>query len=226
MSGDKKKASGYDKYINWKTFSIPLGVLILLLIMPTPKSMIDMASKVDPLGYMLASGCRTITDNINKKLHPNAFEAERISHSKEHAKAESLLTPRQAARMAKVMLAIFFLVVFLWGTESLSLGATDILAGVMLYLFSILPINEISQAYMTDAVFFIFGILAIAVGVANTGLDKRIGLILLSRIKSAWAFAFVFLPLLALASSFLSISSAFSLRSINSLTLGHFLHFT
>jgi hypothetical protein len=113
MSGDKKKASGYDKYISWKTFSIPLGVLILLLIMPTPKSMIDMASKVDPLGYMLASGCRTITDNINKKLHPNAFEAERISHSKEHAKAESLLTPRQAARMAKVMLAIFFLAVYL-----------------------------------------------------------------------------------------------------------------
>jgi len=175
-----------------------------LVVLPPPQSMIDMASKVDPLGYMLASGCRTITDNINKKLHPNAFEAERISHSKEHAKAEPLLTPRQAARMAKVMLAIFFLVVFLWGTESLSLGATDILAGVMLYLFSILPINEISQAYMTDAVFFIFGILAIAVGVANTGLDKRIGLILLSRIKNAWAFAFVFLPLLALASSFLS----------------------
>ncbi|MEJ2587411.1 MAG: SLC13 family permease [Deltaproteobacteria bacterium] len=39
---------------------------------------------------------------------------------------------------------------------------------------------------------------------AKTGLDKRIGLILLSRIKSAKAFAFIFLPLLAMAASFLS----------------------
>ena len=74
----------------------------------------------------------------------------------------------------------------------------------MLYLFAILPMNEISRAYMTDAVFFIFGILAVAVGVAKTGLDKRIGLILLSRIKSAKAFAFVFMPLLAIAAGFLS----------------------
>jgi sodium-dependent dicarboxylate transporter 2/3/5 len=57
---------------------------------------------------------------------------------------------------------------------------------------------------MQDAVFFIFGILAVAVGVAKTGLDKRIGLILLSRIKSAKSFAFVFLPLLAMSASFLS----------------------
>jgi sodium-dependent dicarboxylate transporter 2/3/5 len=67
-----------------------------------------------------------------------------------------------------------------------------------------LPINDISRAYMTDAVFFIFGILAVAVGVAKTGLDKRIGLILLSRIKSAKSFVFVFFPLLAISAAFLS----------------------
>ncbi|MBN1104178.1 MAG: histidine kinase, partial [Deltaproteobacteria bacterium] len=39
---------------------------------------------------------------------------------------------------------------------------------------------------------------------AKTGLDKRIGLILLSRIKSAKAFAFVFLPMLGMSASFLS----------------------
>jgi sodium-dependent dicarboxylate transporter 2/3/5 len=53
-------------------------------------------------------------------------------------------------------------------------------------------------------VFFIFGILVVAVGVAKTGLDKRIGLLLLSRIKSAKAFAFIFMPALAMAASFLS----------------------
>jgi sodium-dependent dicarboxylate transporter 2/3/5 len=40
--------------------------------------------------------------------------------------------------------------------------------------------------------------------VAKTGLDKRIGLILLSRIKSTKAFAFIFLPMLAMSASFLS----------------------
>ena len=106
-------------------------------------------------------------------------------------KRKTLLTHYQVAQMAKLTVCILFLAAFLWGTEALPLGATDILVGVMLYLFAILPINEISRAYMKDAVFFIFGILAVAVGVAKTGLDKRIGLILLSRIKSAKTFAFL-----------------------------------
>ncbi len=37
----KQKLAGYDKFINWKLFSIPLTLLILLLIMPTPASMLD-----------------------------------------------------------------------------------------------------------------------------------------------------------------------------------------
>jgi len=175
-----------------------------LVMVPPPQGMIDLASKMNPAGYQVAKGCNTITDTINKKLHPNALKTAKGSESKEHAEAGPLLTPRDAAQMAKVMLAIFFLVVFLWGTETLPLGGTNLLVAVMLYLFAILPINEISRAYMKDAVFFIFGILAVAVGVAKTGLDKRIGLILLSRIKDAKAFAFVFLPLLAMSASFLS----------------------
>jgi solute carrier family 13 (sodium-dependent dicarboxylate transporter), member 2/3/5 len=34
----KAKPSGYDKFINWKLFSIPLVLLLLLIIIPTPKS--------------------------------------------------------------------------------------------------------------------------------------------------------------------------------------------
>jgi solute carrier family 13 (sodium-dependent dicarboxylate transporter), member 2/3/5 len=166
--------------------------------------MIDIAGKESVPGYKLSSGCNTITDNINKKLRPAAFKAEKQTDKAAHEKTEALMTDRDAARLAKIMLAIFALAVFLWATEALPLGATDLMVGVMLYLFCILPINEISKAYMKDAVFFIFGILAVAVGVAKTGLDKRIGLILLSRIKSAKAFGFIFLPLLAMSASFLS----------------------
>jgi solute carrier family 13 (sodium-dependent dicarboxylate transporter), member 2/3/5 len=37
----KAKLSGYDKYINWKVFSIPLALLLILIIIPTPSSMLD-----------------------------------------------------------------------------------------------------------------------------------------------------------------------------------------
>jgi len=188
----------------------PILLLIAALVFagfvlaPAPESMIDMVRKVNPPGYQLGRNCKTITDTVNQKLRPDAFKGAKADGKQVQAEAEPLFTDRQAAQLAKIMLAIFFLAVFLWGTEALPLGATDLLVAVMLYLFAILPMNEISKAYMQDAVFFIFGILAVAVGVAKTGLDKRIGLILLSRIKSAKAFAFIFLPLLAISASFLS----------------------
>ncbi len=209
MSAAKSTAQGWS----WKSRPgykplLLLGaalVFVAIVILPPPQSMLDMVSQADPPGYKLARGCDTITDSVNKKLRPKAFQAaneETPSTSDFHH--EPLLTSREVAQLAKIMVGILFLAAFLWGTESLPLGATDILVGVMLYLFSILPINEISQAYMKDAVFFIFGILAVAVGVAKTGLDKRIGLILLSRISSAKAFAFCFLPMLAMSAGFLS----------------------
>jgi len=37
----KVKPSGYDKFINWKLFSVPLALLIILIIIPTPSSMLD-----------------------------------------------------------------------------------------------------------------------------------------------------------------------------------------
>ncbi|MFC1859146.1 hypothetical protein ACFL9U_14145, partial [Thermodesulfobacteriota bacterium] len=123
-------------------------VFTVIVLLPPPQSMIDLAAMVNPPGYALSKGSKTITENINKKLRPNAFEAEKKSANNHAQKHENLLTPAEAAQMAKVMLGIFFVAVFLWGTEALPIGATNILVGVMLYLFSILPISEISQAYM------------------------------------------------------------------------------
>ncbi len=179
-------------------------VFTILVVIPPPGSMIDLVGKKNPAGYKVSGGCSTIADTMNKTLDPKAYgRAEQAARENKPHK-EKLLTERQAAQLTKIMLGIFFLAVFFWATEALPLGATDLLVAVMLYLFTILPMNEISKAFMQDAVFFIFGILVVAVGVAKTGLDKRIGLILLSRIKSAKAFAFLFLPALAIAASFLS----------------------
>ncbi len=180
-------------------------VFIVIVLAPTPKSMLDMVGMVNPPGYQLGRDCKTIADTVNQKLRPETFNVERQQQPAVPGRAtKPLMSREEVAHLAKIMVAILFLAAFLWGTEALPLGATDIMVGVMLYLFCILPVNEISKAYMKDAVFFIFGILAVAVGVAKTGLDKRIGLILLSRIKSAKAFAFVFLPMLSISAGFLS----------------------
>ena len=199
-----KNRPGYKPIL----FTIAAILFVAIVLLPPPQSMIDMVSKAGPSGYKLEKDCTTITDTVNKKLRPEAFKEARNEVKQEESalshKKEPLLSNIEVAQMAKVMVAILFLAAFLWGTEALPIGATDIMVGVLLYLFVILPINEISKAYMKDAVFFIFGILAVAVGVAKTGLDKRIGLILLSRVKSAKGFAFLFLPMLAIAASFLS----------------------
>ena len=207
-----------DRRWTWKNrpgykpifFTMAALVFTFAVIMPPTQGMLDMVKMEKPAGYSLASGAATITDTVNKKLRPEAFKAQAsdqtatVQKEGDHNHVKPLLTHYEVAQMAKVTVCILFLAAFLWGTEALPLGATDIMVGVMLYLFAILPINDISKAYMKDAVFFIFGILAVAVGVAKTGLDKRIGLILLSRIKSAKAFAFIFLPMLAMSAGFLS----------------------
>ncbi|MBW2708817.1 MAG: anion permease [Deltaproteobacteria bacterium] len=201
-----RKSGFWASKPGYKPILLLIAVLVFtgVVLAPTPQSMINLVSKVNPAGYQLGQGCNTIADTMNQKLHPRAFKAKVEQPQTGVLDSTPLMTDIQTAQLAKIMLAIFFLAVFFWATEALPLGATDLLVAVMLYLFCILPVNEISKAFMKDAVFFIFGILAVAVGVAKTGLDKRIGLILLSRIKSAKAFAFIFLPLLAMSASFLS----------------------
>ena len=41
----KKKPSGYDKYVDWKMFSVPLVLLFVLLLIPTPYGMKDVGTE-------------------------------------------------------------------------------------------------------------------------------------------------------------------------------------
>ena len=41
MAEEKKKATGYDKYVDWKLFAIPLTLITIIMFIPTPKSMLD-----------------------------------------------------------------------------------------------------------------------------------------------------------------------------------------
>lgn len=114
------------------------------------------------------------------------------------------LTPPETGRAAKVMLGILLVAALFWATGALPIGITALLVGLLMYVFGVFPPDVVAKAYAKDAVVFIMGVLALSVGIAKTGLDKRIGLLLLGTSRSPAAFLFIFLPLLGLFASFLS----------------------
>ncbi|MEA1966627.1 MAG: SLC13 family permease, partial [Thermodesulfobacteriota bacterium] len=185
-----------------------LAIFLIMVFSPVPGSLLNMVKEKAPPGYKLDKSCATIIQTVNKKMRPKAFAAyqEALSSGKPVPVEieEGLISPEKVAQMAKIMIGILLVAALFWGTEAIPLGGTDIMIAVLMYLFFILPPNEIARAYLKDAVFFIFGILAVAVGVGKTGLDKRIGLLLLSRIKSTKQFCFIFFPMFAVSASFLS----------------------
>jgi len=163
-----------------------IGLFFLAMALtPAPKSLVRLVQRETPLGYQLSSGTKTITENVSHLLGQQ-------------------LTPEEVAYKAKVMVAVLFSAAFLWATEAIPLGATDLLVAGLLYLFAILPLDSISKAYMKDAVFFIFGVLVLAVGVSKSGLDRRLAILMLAKIRNLRDFCFVFYPMLAIAAGFFS----------------------
>ena len=178
-------------------------IALMAFVIPIPGGLVDLVEQENPMGYKLEGNTTTIVDSVNYHQDEEAFQEwqEEGAMSDERNGMDS---SENVARAAMIMVTILLMAALFWGTEALPIGGTVIMVGVLMYAFEILSPNEITKAFMKDAVFFIFGILAIAVGVAKTGLDKRIGLILLSRIKNALMFALIFLPVLAVCAGFLS----------------------
>jgi sodium-dependent dicarboxylate transporter 2/3/5 len=178
--------------------------ILAVLILPVPGSLINMVEQVNPSGYdMQGPNSQTIVDSVNYSNNTKAFQSSQ-ERSGAAAKAPDMDSSKEVARRAMIMLAILVVAALLWGTEGLPIGGTVALVAVLMFVFRILPPNDIAKAFMNDAVIFILGILVVAVGVSRTGLDKRIGLLLLSPIKGTGAFAFIFFPILAISSAFLS----------------------
>ena len=57
----EKVVSGYDRYINWKLFSIPLGLFLIMLLIPTPKSMLD-------VGVEYSLGDKYMRESLSQEL--------------------------------------------------------------------------------------------------------------------------------------------------------------
>lgn len=124
--------------------------------------------------------------------------------NEEGNKVKEPLTPSQAAFKAKVMLGILIVAAMFWASGAVPIGITALAVGVFMYFFGILKPDDVAAAYAKDAVIFIFGVLAISNAITKTGLDRRIGLLLLGPAKTLPRLLFIFLPLFGMACSFVS----------------------
>jgi sodium-dependent dicarboxylate transporter 2/3/5 len=102
------------------------------------------------------------------------------------------------------MLGILLIAALFWATGAVPVGVTALLVGVFMYFMGVLQPDDIAQAYAKDAVIFIFGVLAMSAAISKTGLDRRIGLLLLGPAKNLSLLLFLFLPMLGIACSFVS----------------------
>jgi len=117
---------------------------------------------------------------------------------------KTAVPPVEAGRAARVSIGVLLVAALFWATGALPIGFTALLVASLLVLFNVFPPNMVAKAFAKDSVIFVFGVLALAQGITRTGLDRRIGLVLLGTSRSIPAFLFLFLPLLGVTASFLS----------------------
>jgi anion transporter len=67
MTKKEKKVTGYDKYVDWKMFSIPVVLLLVLLMIPTPYGMKDVGTE-----YRI--GPKAVIGHITQSLFDTASE--------------------------------------------------------------------------------------------------------------------------------------------------------
>jgi sodium-dependent dicarboxylate transporter 2/3/5 len=91
-----------------------------------------------------------------------------------------------------------------WATGAVPIGITAIFVAAVLYAFGIMRPDQVAQAFAKDSVVFIFGVLALSRVITRTGLNRRLGMVLLAPVRSLPLFLFLFLPVYALSCSFIS----------------------
>jgi sodium-dependent dicarboxylate transporter 2/3/5 len=190
---------------------IIIGLLLfaLLALMPTPKRLLALISTPKTgqlsdsnMGY--ASYLKMKQGDNIAQYYSNSAKIGSYTTDENGKRKFQPLTTKEAARKAQIMLGILLVAALFWATGAVPVGITALLVGVNMYFFGILHPDDIAQAYAKDAVIFIFGVLSISMAISKTGLDRRIGLLLLGPAKSLPRFFFIFLPLFGMACSFVS----------------------
>lgn len=114
------------------------------------------------------------------------------------------LSPGAVAHRARIMVGLLVVAALFWATGAVPVGITALLVGAAMCFLGVLPPELVAKSYAKDSVIFIFGVLAVSAAIGKTGLDRRIGLLLLGTSTSITRFLFIFTPLLAVTAGFLS----------------------
>ncbi|MGD2120440.1 MAG: SLC13 family permease [Gemmatimonadota bacterium] len=215
-SGDGSSLRWFLGSHNSRPLFILLGLAIfLVMVIPSPparlvelvgfeKNPVEVTAEApDPImGYAsyreMAPG-QTIAGFYSRKYK---LEGEEVGEGGTPVKVA--LEPEAVARRAMVMLATLMVAALFWATGAIPVAVTTLFIAVSLYFFGIFKLDGVAQSFAKDAVFFIFGVLALSKAMTKTGLDRRIGLLLLAPAKNLTLFLLVFLPLLSMSCSFLS----------------------
>ncbi len=186
-----------------------LVLFVALMFMPTPGRMLLLLSTpktgeiTDPnLGY---AGYRKMQVGESIAEHySRTYGLTKTVVNDQGIEAKAFLSADDAAFRAKVMLGTLVTAALFWATGAVPIGITALLVGVFMYILGVLKPDDIAQAYAKDAVIFIFGVLAMSSAISKTGLDRRIGLLLLGPAKNLKLLLFLFLPMLGISCSFIS----------------------
>ncbi len=186
-----------------------LALFLAIVLAPAPQSMVSIISAkktgqlTDPnLGYSDYSKMKegeTIAEYYSRSygLSKNEVDGNGV-------KTKTPMSVAEACFKARVMLGVLAVAALFWATGTLPVGITALMVGLFMYFLGVLRPDDIAKAYAKDAVIFIFGVLAISSAITKTGLDRRIGLLLLAPATSRPRLLFLFLPLLGVACSFVS----------------------
>lgn len=186
-----------------------LALFLAIVLAPTPQNMVSIISAkktsqlTDPnLGYSDYSKMKegeTIAEYYSRSYGLSKEEVDDNG-----VKKKTPMSVAEACFKARVMLGVLAVAALFWATGALPVGITALMVGLFMYFLGVLRPDDIAKAYAKDAVIFIFGVLAISSAITKTGLDRRIGLLLLAPATSRPRLLFLFLPLLGVACAFVS----------------------
>ncbi len=202
---------------NSRPLFIMLGGMIFLtaLVAPPPARLLDLvgvpksapqASAAMPVDRIMgyASYREMAPGQTIAEFYSHKYKLEQEVSQPDGSTAKVPLTERQTAFRAQIMLGVILVSALFWATGAVPVAVTALFVAVSLYFFEIFKPDGVAQAFAKDAPLFIFGVLALSKAITRTGLDRRIGLLLLAPARNLTLFLLVFLPLFSTSCAFLS----------------------
>lgn len=190
---------------------IMLGIFLFLCIayMPTPKALETflICEKTGTAGESISGYSEYRKMEVGETISDYYSAKAKLYTKTKTSDGKTIKTPYnidQITFRAKVMVGVLVVAALFWATGAIPIGITALLVGVFMYFFGVLPPSQVAKAYAKDSVIFIFGVLAFAAAIGKTGLDRRIGILLLGTSTSLRKFALIFAPLLSVTAAFLS----------------------